>query len=378
MKKRTTISMMLIMSILLGIFTGCSGNKTEETVAPVSNVEKVSTKETDKVVKSVLHLNVTADKGWDKDSTPAIAHIVSDDKKVDFYHAVSPDKSGKAGSSEVELKEGKYTVEFVSPLNKDGSAYEIYDTGKKQEVAIDADSENDNTIECPMKQIPADKVTDEMVKDIVAKTKDAVEGGDETLKGDAGKAVLENLEKNVAANPNATDETKKGAEATKETAKTDKKPEGTAKTEDKTTSDSNTASENKTASGNNTQAVSDNNTASNNNAQPSQPAHQHVWKDHTATRQVWVPNVVTVDDYAQQQVKVGYDTVCNCGYRVRNGDIPDEHIIAHIKAGEWDNFWWEDVYEWQNVKVGSHTEDHGYYTTETYIDYSYCDCGATR
>lgn len=360
MKKRTIISMMLTMSMLLGIFTGCSGNKTEETAAPASNVEKVSTKETDKVVKSILHLNVTADKGWDKDSTPAIAHIVSDDKKVDFYHAVSPDKSGKAGSSEVELEEGKYTVEFVSPLNKDGSAYEIYDTGREQEVTVDADAENDNTIECPMKQIPADKVTDEMVKDIVTKTKDAVDKGDETLKGDAGKTVLENLEKNVVANPNVKDETKKEAEAAKETAKTEEKPAETAKTEENKTASDNTAS---------------NNTASNNNAQPSQPAHQHSWVAHTATRQVWVPNIVTVDDYAQQQVEVGYYHVCgDCGAI----DPSDAHIADHLRNGGTGNEWCETKYEWQNVKVGSHTEDHGSYTTETYTDYYYCSCGATK
>lgn len=364
MKKRAIISMMLTMTMVIGIFTGC-GNKTEETAVLASNVEKVSTKETDKVVKSVLHLNVTADKGWDKDSTPAIAHIVSDDKKVDFYHAVSPDKDGKAGSSEVELEEGNYTVEFVSPLNKDGSAYEIYDTGKKQEVTVDADAENDNTIECPMKQIPADKVTDEMVKDIVTKTKDAVESGDETLKGDAGKAVLENLEKNVAANPNVKDETKKEAETAKETAKAEEKPAETAKTEDKTASNNNTASNN-TAS---------NNTASDNSVQPSQPAHQHSWVAHTATRQVWVPNIVTVDDYAQQQVQVGAHVVCgDCGA----WNPSDAHIVEHIKNGGVGNEWTEAEYEWQNVKVGSHTEDHGSYTTETYTDYYYCSCGATK
>lgn len=358
MKKRTIISMMLTMTMLFGIFTGC-GNKTEETAAPASNVEKVSTKETDKVAKSILHLSVTADKGWDKDSTPAIAHIVSDDKKVDFYHAVSPDKSGKAGSSEVELEEGKYTVEFVSPLNKDGSAYEIYDTGKKQEVTIDADTKDDNTIECPMTQIPADKVTDEMVKDIVAKTKDAVDKGDASLKGDAGKTVLENLEKNVAANPNVTDETKKETETAKETAKVEEKSEETAKTEAK-----------------NEEAASNNNTASNsgNNAQASKPAHQHSWVAHTATRQVWVPNIVTVDDYQKQQVQVGGHRVCNCGAI----NPSDEHIMNHLRNGEPDNTWTEPDYEWQNVKVGSHTEDHGSYTTETYTDYYYCSCGATK
>ena len=32
----------------------------------------------------------------------------------------------------------------------------------------------------------------------------------------------------------------------------------------------------------------------------------------------------------------------------------------------------------ENIKVGSHQEDHGSYQTETYVDYQYCDCGARR
>ena len=34
-----------------------------------------------------MTLNVTADNGWDENSTPAIAHIEGND--VDFYHAVA-------------------------------------------------------------------------------------------------------------------------------------------------------------------------------------------------------------------------------------------------------------------------------------------------
>lgn len=72
-------------------------------------------------------LNVTADNGWDENSTPAIAHIEGND--VDFYHAVAPDADGNKGTSTVALAEGDYTVSFVSPVNSDGSAFDIYDTG---------------------------------------------------------------------------------------------------------------------------------------------------------------------------------------------------------------------------------------------------------
>ena len=149
-----------------------------------------------------LVLNVTADTGWDANSTPAIAHITSDE--VDFYHAVSPDAEGNKGTSTVTLEEGDYTVDFISPVNADGSAYELFDTGEAQTVTVDADATDTLSVTCEMTRIPADQVTDDMLQNIVDQTKDAVENGDETLKGDAGKDILDKLEGNVANNPTAT------------------------------------------------------------------------------------------------------------------------------------------------------------------------------
>ena len=150
-------------------------------------------------------LNVTADHGWDENSTPAIAHIEGND--VDFYHAVTPDVDGNKGTSTVELAEGDYTVSFVSPVNSDGSAFDIYDTGAPVDITVDADAKTAPAVNCPMAQIPADKVTDDMLADIVDKTKDAIKKGDETLKGDAGTGILDKLDGNVAKNPNASDKT---------------------------------------------------------------------------------------------------------------------------------------------------------------------------
>lgn len=102
-------------------------------------------------------------------------------------------------------------------------------------------------------------------------------------------------------------------------------------------------------------------------------AHQHVWNAHTATKQVWVSKMVTVDDYEQQQVLVGSKLICSCG-----AEDSREHALAHAMAGEEANSTSVPIYETQNVKVGSHQEDHGSYKTESYTDYYYCDCGATK
>lgn len=142
--------------------------------------------------------------------------------------------------------------------------------------------------------------------------------------------------------------------------------------------------ENKPSKETNTSAGDGNSSSSGNNSSSegsgvSEPSHTHNWVAHTATRQVWVPNIVVVDDYETQNVKVGFNVVCNCGARFRDGVGHDEHSMNHILAGEDDGYWTEDIYEQQSVKVGSHEEDHGYYKDETYTDYTYCsDCGARQ
>lgn len=133
------------------------------------------------------------------------------------------------------------------------------------------------------------------------------------------------------------------------------------------------------SSGGNSSSNGGNNNGSSSGNTSSKPSHTHNWVAHTATRQVWVPKIVVVDDYETQNVKVGFNVVCNCGARFRDGVGHDEHSMNHILAGEDDGYWTEDIYEQQSVKVGSHEEDHGYYKEETYTDYTYCsDCGARQ
>ena len=56
---------------------------------------------------------------------------------VDFYHAVLPGSEGE-GTSSVSLEAGAYKVEFLSPVNKDGS---VYKTGSAQNIAVSTDTE---------------------------------------------------------------------------------------------------------------------------------------------------------------------------------------------------------------------------------------------
>lgn len=323
-------------------------------------------------------LNVTADHGWDENSTPAIAHIEGND--VDFYHAVTPDADGNKGTSTVELAEGDYTVSFVSPVNSDGSAFDIYDTGAPVDITVDADAKTAPAVNCPMAQIPADKVTDDMLADIVNKTKDAIKKGDETLKGDAGTGILDKLDGNVAKNPNASDKTKQEAtDADKDVDVNDKPAQTTpsAKNDNNTKADSNAGSQPSDNGSSNAGSASSKPSQS---SQPSKPAHTHTWVNHTATRNVWVSNWVDVPDYGTQQVAVGTKFIfAYDGYTTTDINDAKAHAVALIKQGLPENYRNETIYETQQVQTGSHKEDHGSYTTETYVDYVYCSsCGARQ
>lgn len=327
-------------------------------------------------------LNVTADHGWNENSTPAIAHIEGND--VDFYHAVTPDAEGNKGTSTVELAEGDYTVSFVSPVNSDGSAFDIYDTGAPVDITVDADTKTAPAVNCPMAQIPADKVTDEMLANIVNKTKDAIKKGDETLKGDAGTGILDKLDGNVAKNPNASDKTKQEAtDADKDVDVNDKPAQTTppAKT-DNAKADNNAGSQSS-----NTGSSNSGNSGSA-SSKPSKPAHTHTWVNHTATRQVWVSNWVDVPDYETKTIYGGQlYTEQPDGTWLSNGETYWFYTDADFEAfknlivekmkteGYCGNY--VNRTKTEKVQIGSHKEDHGSYSTETYVDYVYCtSCGA--
>lgn len=107
------------------------------------------------------------------------------------------------------------------------------------------------------------------------------------------------------------------------------------------------------------------------------PAHEHVWNEHTAERQVWIPEIVTVTTYEEKTVVTGALFRCNCGYETTDSEDLKSHIRGHISANEATNFAVYDHTEIQQVPV-EREEDQGHYETETYVDYHYCDCGETR
>ena len=342
-----------------------------------------------------IPLHITADKSWDEDSTPAIAHIAGADKSnvsIDFYHAVLPESEGGQGTSSVSLEAGAYKVEFVSPVNADGS---VYKTNGAQNIIVNTDAADVPSIDCSLTQIPVDQVTDEMLQDIIDQTKAATENGDETLKGDAGQTVLDKLEGNVANNPNASDEIKKEAADADTEVTVYAEPRATTYT-DNIDTDSKGTPQNTTANtGNSTLGGSasgskdSGNTSSvgsgsgSSSSQTTKPAHTHKWENHTAKR--WVSNWVTVVDTPAQTIEGarlytknsdGSWTANGETYWFENG-FTSSDLAAIIKnkmktEGYIGNY--QSISK--SVPAVTHQEDQGHY--EEYVDYQYCDCGATR
>lgn len=150
-----------------------------------------------------VQVGVKAD-GWVKgESSPVIAHIVNKEEKVDYYHAYD---ANEPHALDVPA-EGEYEVSFISPVDKDGSIYEVPKTAKVKSEAEDKDGKDaGDELPFEFKPIAADKADADALNAIVKSVGDAVKKGDETLTGANGTKVIELVKENAKANPNADKE----------------------------------------------------------------------------------------------------------------------------------------------------------------------------
>lgn len=165
--------------------------------------EPTPIEQTEKQEQQVIQLGAKAD-GWVKgESSPVIAHIVNKEKKVDYYHAYD---ANEQHSLDVPA-EGEYEVSFISPVDKDGSIYEVPKASKVKAEVEDKDGKAAKTdLPFEFKPIAADKTDADALNAIVKSVGDAVKKGDETLTGANGTKVIELFKENAKANPNADKE----------------------------------------------------------------------------------------------------------------------------------------------------------------------------
>lgn len=274
--------------------------------------EPTPIEQTEKQEQQVIQLGAKAD-GWVKgESSPVIAHIVNKEKKVDYYHAYD---ANEPHALDVPA-EGEYEVSFISPVDKDGSIYEVPKTAKVKSEAEDKDGKDTgDELSFEFKPIAADKADADALNAIVKSVGDAVKKGDETLTGAKGTKVIELVKENAKANPNA-DKDKVDEEGQKaEEGVTDEASGGNAG-----------ASKPETG-GNGGSAVNGGNSGSNggssNGGGGSKPQHTHNW----------VAQTTVVHHEAQYQTihhDAVYETraVCNnCGTVFNNQTEVNSHML---------------------------------------------------
>lgn len=143
--------------------------------------------------RAEIELEARAD-GWSESSTPAIAHVKG--QGADFYHAMPANSAEK-----VEVPaQGGYEVEWISPVNADGSLYRAPAKAAKAEAGGEKSSTG-------LELVPADQVTQADIDEVMDKISEAVSKGDSTLAGDAGRDLVDKAAAN-AANAPAADKSK--------------------------------------------------------------------------------------------------------------------------------------------------------------------------
>lgn len=323
--------------------------------------EPTPIEQTEKTEQHVIQLGAKAD-GWVKgESSPVIAHIVNKEEKVDYYHAYD---ANDPHALDVPA-EGEYEVSFISPVDKDGSIYEVPKTAKVKSEAEDKDGKGEvDELTFEFKPIAADKADADALNAIVKSVGDAVKKGDETLTGANGTKVIELVKENAKANPNADkdkvdEESQKSEEDNTEGA-------GNAKPDNGGGDDTTNA-----GGGSGTQNQGGGGSSSGGSGNGGDSEHTHNW----------VPQTTTIHHDAQYQT-IHHDAITeeiyicnNCGANITGdpwGHINDSFLNGDGSCGGYHSEWKVTSPAWDETKEVSPAWD------ETITTYKCSGCPATK
>lgn len=323
--------------------------------------EPTPIEQNEKQEQRVIRLGAKAD-GWVKgESSPVIAHIVNKEEKVDYYHAYD---ANEPHALDVPA-EGEYEVSFISPVDKDGSIYEVPKTAKVKSEAEDKDGKaRGDELPFEFKPIAADKADADTLNAIVKSVGDAVKKGDETLTGAKGTKVIELVKENAKANPNADkdkvdEESQKSEEDNTEGA-------GNAKPDNGGGDDTTNA-----GGGSGTQNQGGGGSSSGGSGNGGDSEHTHNW----------VPQTTTIHHDAQYQT-IHHDAIpeeiyiCNnCGANITGdpwGHINDSFLNGDGSCGGYHSEWKVTSPAWDETKEVSPAWD------ETITTYKCSGCPATK
>lgn len=291
--------------------------------------------------------------------TPVIAHITGTtdgNRSVDYYHAVS------GAQEDVELVPGGYSIEYLPVLKAGGSLVTAKDGAVSAVVEDGALASTSKTNEKA-----AEDVTQDDLDNVLDAVKKAVEKGDDTLKGDAGKDVVDKVAEAVKAtgkvDESKVEEAKQEAETkASEPSAGSNAGQPAATTGSNGNSGSNGGSADKAPASQPSGTPSASQPSGNGGSQPEQPsapAHVHNWQPVYST-------IVDQEAYTSHE-PVGSYILCNCGATFSSQSEWSAHAQA---AGRGQNHGYSVQTKYSDVyhPAVTHQEITGYT----------CSCGATK
>lgn len=295
--------------------------------------------------------------------TPVIAHITGTtdgNRSVDYYHAVS------GAQEDVELVPGGYSIEYLPVLKTGGSLVTAKDGAVSAVVEDGALVSTSKTNEKA-----AEDVTQDDLDNVLDAVKKAVEKGDDTLKGDAGKDVVDKVAEAVKAtgkvDESKIEEAKQEAEtkASEPSAGTNAgQPAAPAGSNSDNGSNGGGADKAPASQPSGTPSASQpSNNAGSSQGGTSQPEHVHNWVARTEQR--WVQDSAAWDE----QRPTGSYIQCSCGQRFDNQAQWSQHNKS-LGFGQGHSYSVQETY-------GTvHHDATGHYETAT-VGYL-CSCGAVK
>lgn len=296
--------------------------------------------------------------------TPVIAHVTGTtdgNRSVDYYHAVS------GAQEDVELVPGGYSVEYLPVLKAGGSLVTAKDGAVSTVVEDGALAST-----APASEKAAEDVTQDDLNNVLDAVKKAVEKGDDTLKGDAGKDVVDKVAEAVKAT-GKVDESK--VEEAKKDAETKASEPSSGIDAGQPAAPAGSGSDNGSNGGGASTAPASQPSGTPSASQPSgnagssqggtsQPEHVHNWVAQTEQR--WVQDSAAWDEQCPTDSYIQ----CSCGQRFDNQAQWSQHNKS-LGFGQGHSYSVQETY-------GTvHHDATGHYETVT-TGYVCSGCGAAK
>lgn len=282
------IAAALIVALALG-FAACEKAKNDQ-VKPIDDtsvINSVSTEKPAEKKEKKVTFKAKIEHYNEKTSTPLIVKVKEENKETYTIPTVKPaEKDTYTVETPTVTEKAEVTI-AVSPINDDGSLYEI------PKKPVETKKEN---AEVELKLVPKDKVTEKQINDTLTKTKEAMEKGcDELTVEEKNKLLEKQVENSNKADVKKDNETKISEKV---------KPTGNEKVSSEVGEKGSKITQNEQKP--NAPIV----TPKTSESTPKTPAvTQEKPKEKpksghyvTKTEKVWVPNIVQEDVYTEQPV----------------------------------------------------------------------------